>query len=125
MRRVSRWVLALGFCTLLILLSRLKHASRGFGALVSLINSINPFYWWRRRQWSKLYNADPAFCLEEPMESAAGILYVMAKCSGDFTSDQKKFVLDIFQADFHLAERDAVELLASSAFLGQDRPCQR
>ena len=46
------------------------------------ITWLNPFAWARRKKWQKQYHADPAFSLDGPMEAVAGLLYVMAKCSG-------------------------------------------
>jgi len=54
------------------------------------------------------------------MEAVAGLLYVMAKCSGEITREQKECILEIFETEFRLGERQAIELLTSSSFLLKD-----
>lgn len=54
------------------------------------------------------------------MEAVAGLLYVMAKCSGEITREQKECILEIFETEFRLDERQAIELLTSSSFLLKD-----
>ena len=81
---------------------------------------LNPFAWSRRNQWKKKYHADPAFSLDRPMEAVGGLLYVMAKCSGEITREQKECILELFENEFRLDERQATELLSSSSFLLKD-----
>ena len=61
--------------TILVLVKQLSCAGIDLGR-------FNPFTWFRLNKWQKAYNADPAFSLDRPMEAVAGLLYVMAKCSG-------------------------------------------
>ncbi|NIO42762.1 MAG: hypothetical protein GTO41_23005, partial [Burkholderiales bacterium] len=44
-------------------------------------------------------------------------LVATAKCEGEVSAQQKKFLLDAFKNDFHLSEKEASELLAASAYL--------
>jgi uncharacterized tellurite resistance protein B-like protein len=99
--------------TILILANQLSRMGIDIGWL-------NPFAWARRKKWQKQYHADPAFSLDHPMEAVAGLLYVMAKCSGEITREQKECILDLFQIEFHLSEDKARELLSSSSFLLKD-----
>ena len=99
--------------TILILVNRISQTGVDLGRL-------NPFAWYRRRKWQKKYHADPAFTLDRPMESVAGLMYVMAKCSGEITREQKECILDLFQIEFRLSEDKARELLSSSSFLLKD-----
>jgi uncharacterized tellurite resistance protein B-like protein len=84
------------------------------------ITKFNPFSWYRRNKWQKKYHADPAFSLDRPMEAVAGLLYVMAKCSGEISREQKEYILYLFQNEFRLSEDKARELLSSSSFLLKD-----
>jgi uncharacterized tellurite resistance protein B-like protein len=84
------------------------------------ITRLNPFAWYRRNKWQKKYHADPAFSLDRPMEAVAGLLYVMAKCSGEISREQKDYILYLFQTEFRLSEDKARELLSSSSFLLKD-----
>jgi len=86
----------------------------------SKLGKFNPFAWYRRRKWQKKYHADPAFSLDRPMEAVAGLLYVMAKCSGEISREQKEYLLYLFQNEFRLSDDKARELLSSSSFLLKD-----
>ena len=86
----------------------------------SQLRKFNPFSWVRRNKWQKKYHADPAFSLDRPMEAVAGLLYVMAKCSGEISREQKDYILYLFQNEFRLSEDKARELLSSSSFLIKD-----
>ena len=99
--------------TILIISNRFSNSG------VSLPN-LNPFQWARRRKWVKNYNADPLFSMDNPMEATAGLMYVMAKSSGDISKEQKQCMVDLFQSEFKLPEQQARELLSSCAFLFRD-----
>jgi len=99
--------------TMLILFNRLKDAGIDIGWL-------NPFSWAHRRRWRKKYNADPAFLLERPMEAAAGLMFVAAKCSGEMTAEERAFLIEKFETDFKLTNAQATDLLSSTAFLIKD-----
>jgi uncharacterized tellurite resistance protein B-like protein len=99
--------------TILVLVNRISQTGVDLG-------KFNPFAWHRRRNWQKKYYADPAFSMDRPMEAVAGLLYVMAKCSGEITREQKECILEIFETEFRLGERQAIELLTSSSFLLKD-----
>lgn len=101
--------------TILYLVSRFSPNGLNAGRL-----NLNPFAWYRSRKWQKKYYADPAFSMDRPMEAVAGLLYVMAKCSGEITREQKECILEIFETEFRLGERQAIELLTSSSFLLKD-----
>lgn len=99
--------------TVLILFSRLKDAGIDIGWL-------NPFSWAHRRRWRKQFNADPTFMIESPLEAAAGLMYVAAKCSGEMTTEEKRFLLEKFQNDFKLSNNEATDLLSSHSFMIKD-----
>lgn len=99
--------------TILILFNRLK--SLGID-----LEWLNPFTWYRRRQWRQKVHQNPVYCMDQPMEAVAGLLYTAAKCSGDITQEHKNKMLSIFETDFELDDKKAVELLSSSSFLIKD-----
>ena len=76
--------------TILILTNQLSRLGIDVGKL-------NPFAWYRRNKWQKKYHADPAFSLDRPMEAVAGLMYVMAKCSGEITREQKECILKLYE----------------------------
>jgi hypothetical protein len=95
---------------LIFALSRLQRAGLD-------LNALNPFLWYRRAQWKKLYATKPLYALDKPMEIAALLLVATAKCEGEVSAQQEKFLLDTFKNDFHLSDKEASELLAASAYL--------
>lgn len=80
----------------------------------------NPFRSARSKKWTQEYNTDPAFTINDPRQSTACLMYLMAKCSGDISKEQKQCMLDLFRNEFRLDESRAAELLASCSFLMKD-----
>ena len=62
--------------TILILINSLSETGIYIGWL-------DPFKWNRRRKWRQSYYSNPVFDINDPMKSTAGLMYTMAKCSGD------------------------------------------
>ncbi len=81
------------------------------------LGGLNPFYWQRRRAWAKKYGGDPIYAIEDPMEVAALFVVGIAKLDGDITSDEKKSIVSEFSSNFSLTDREASQLLGSSAHL--------
>lgn len=96
--------------TILVLLKRLADAGFSLGGL-------NPFLWHRRTQWRNNATGNPIFAIEDPMEASALILTGASKITGDMTSEQKSFLLSVFEQEFHLSGKESAGLLASSAYL--------
>ena len=99
--------------TILILLNRLQENGIDIGWL-------DPFKWHRRRKWRQSYYADPLFDIEDPMKSTAGLMYTMAKCSGDISREEKSCILSTFSDVFKLTESEATELLSTCSFFIKD-----
>ena len=81
------------------------------------LGGLNPFYWRRRRAWAAKYDGDPIYSVEDPMHVAALLIVGAVKLDGDISSEEKKVVLDQFEAKFSLDARAASELLGSAAHL--------
>ena len=99
--------------TILVLLSRLTD-------LGIRLPNLNPFLWWRRRQWRQRYEEKPLYSLTDPQEVAALLLVITAKIDGDMSSEQKEKVLNIFENQFHLSAKQAEDYLTSSIYLIRD-----
>lgn len=99
--------------TILILLNRLAEAGIDLGGL-------NPFLWHRRRKWQNLYDGDPIFKLNQPMDVTALLMVGVAKSDGDMSSEEKHGILNMFQSEFHLSKRDASDLMIASVHLLKD-----
>ena len=78
-------------------------------------SSLDPFAWYRRRQWSKKHNAKPLHNLEKPLDVAAVLLLGIAKCEGEISTEQKKALLAIFENTFQQTPDQAADLLLASA----------
>ncbi|WP_308364583.1 MULTISPECIES: TerB family tellurite resistance protein [unclassified Microbulbifer] len=81
------------------------------------LNSFNPFYWLRRRNWQKQLGTKPLHRLDRPMDAAAVLLVAIAKAEGEISREQKAQITDIFSSEFNLTEPQAAELFASSAYM--------
>ena len=96
--------------TILVLLNRLADAGIDLGGL-------NPFLWHRRRKWRKLYEGNPLYRIESPMDATAILMVAAAKADGDISREDKHLLLSLFESDFKLSKKDAAGLLISSAHL--------
>lgn len=84
------------------------------------LNSLNPFAWYRRRQWRLKYDEKPAFKLSDPMEVAALVLLGIAKCEGEISSEQKQSLLAMFRDEFQISDDEAADLLLASSHILRD-----
>lgn len=96
--------------TVLFVLYRMQRAGLD-------LNSFNPFLWYRRAKWRRRYATKPLYTLEEPMDVAALLMLVTARCEGEVSAEQKAFLLSCFENEFHLSENEASALLISTAHL--------
>ena len=96
--------------TILILLNRLANLGIDIGGL-------NPYLWNRRRKWRKLYEGNPVFKIDNPMDSTAILMVAATKADGDMTREDKALILNLFENKFNLAKKDAAGLLISSVHL--------
>ena len=78
------------------------------------LNSLNPFYWARRRAWEKK-QINPLYAIESPRELAAVLMFATQKLAGDPTTEEKAHLLDRYTQDlqFSAKEADEMYLLAS------------
>ncbi|MDJ0813928.1 MAG: TerB family tellurite resistance protein [Woeseiaceae bacterium] len=81
------------------------------------LGGMNPFYWYRRRAFAKKYGADPIFSVEDPMHIASLLVIGAAKLEGDLTARQKETAQRLFESEFSLNEKEALQLFGSAAHL--------
>jgi len=81
------------------------------------IGGLNPFYWYRRRAFSKKLTADPVYSIEDPLHVASLLVIGVAKLDGDLTAEEKKVAQEQFEASFSMSPRAASELFGSAAHL--------
>ena len=81
------------------------------------LGGMNPFYWYRRRAFAKKYGSDPIFSVEDPMDIASLLIIGADKLDGDLTAKQKQMAQQLFESEFSLCEKEALQLLGSAAHL--------
>jgi hypothetical protein len=81
------------------------------------LDALNPFAWYRRSQWLKVYREKPIYNLDEPIDVAALLLLGVVKCEGEISAEQKRELLSIFEHNFHLSNANASDLLLASSHL--------
>lgn len=81
------------------------------------IGGLNPFYWYRRRAFSKKLTADPIYSIEDPMHVASLLVIGVAKLDGDLTAGQKRVAQEQFESSFSMTPQAASELFGSAAHL--------
>jgi hypothetical protein len=96
--------------TILILINRLSDSGIDLGWL-------DPFKWRRRRNWAKRYHANPTYCVDDPMEATACLMYTIVKFSGDISMEEKAFLLSTFEKEFELTSTEAAQLLSTCSYL--------
>ena len=81
------------------------------------IGGLNPFYWYRRRAFSKKLTADPIYSIEDPLHVASLLVIGVAKLDGDLTAEQKRVAQEQFETSFSMSPKAASELFGSAAHL--------
>ncbi|WP_163835414.1 TerB family tellurite resistance protein [Spartinivicinus ruber] len=84
------------------------------------LNSFNPFYWVRRRNWEKRIGTKALHSISNPMEAAAVLVVAMAELNGMVTQELKQKVIALFSSEFKVSEKEAIHLYASSSHLLKD-----
>lgn len=100
--------------TLITALASLLYALERLGIDIGW---INPWAWKRKRKWLKQYHASPALSIEKPLEAAAILLVATAKIDGDLSAEEKAELLNIFENEFNLNNKQASDLFVSSTYL--------
>ncbi len=81
------------------------------------LGGMNPFYWYRRRKFAQKYGSDPIFSVEDPMHIASLLIIGAAKLDGDLTAQQKETAQRLFESEFSLSDKEALQLFGSAAHL--------
>ena len=81
------------------------------------LNSLNPFYYARRRKWQSTYGARPILNIDEPMTLGAVMVLGVAGCDGSITRETKADIFNMFQSEFGLDAKGANELYISASHL--------
>ncbi|MBU2711582.1 TerB family tellurite resistance protein, partial [Zooshikella harenae] len=84
------------------------------------LNSFNPFHWFRRHKWAKLYSIKPLHRLESAIEGATVLVLGVAKLQGEITKEIKGTIIQTFVHTFCLSEKQALEAFTTASFLWKD-----
>lgn len=96
--------------TVLVLLDRLQENGIDIGWL-------NPFAWYRRRQWHRRTHTDPLYAIDRPLDVAALLMLMVAKRDGELAASEGAKLLELYRTEFRLPEREASALLTASVHL--------
>ncbi len=96
--------------TILVLFHRLAQLGIDVGGL-------NPFLWNRRRKWKNMYQGNPVFKIQSPMDATAILMVATVKANGDMAKEEKNEVLSLFETKFNMSKKDAAGLLVSCVHL--------
>ena len=81
------------------------------------IGGFNPFHWRRKRAWSRQYDGDPIYSVEDPLHVAALLILGAAKLDGIVSAEQKGVALERFGTVFSLQPKESAELVGSAIHL--------
>jgi hypothetical protein len=94
---------------LLFALNRLQDS--GFD-----LNSLNPFYWARRRAWEK-QQVNPLYAVQAPRELGALLMLAVLQRGGALTSDEKQRLLGLWEDELHFSTAAARDMYGVASHL--------
>ncbi|MCR9260589.1 MAG: hypothetical protein NXH95_12745 [Pseudomonadaceae bacterium] len=80
------------------------------------LNSLNPFYWARRRAWEQK-QINPLYAIETSRELAAVLLFAVMRQAGDPTKEQKEHLLSLYTNELKFTETDSAEMYSVASHL--------
>lgn len=81
------------------------------------LNAFSPFTYLRRRRWEKKFGTKPMHGVTETMDAAALLVVAVAKQDGEITRDTKMDVLKMYEEEFGISRKKAIELFSSSTYM--------
>ncbi len=80
------------------------------------LNSLNPFFWARRRRWENM-QVNPLYGVETARELAALLMFAVMRQGGDPTEEQKQHLLGLYREELRFAENDSTEMYTVASHL--------
>jgi len=80
------------------------------------LNSLNPWYWARRKRWENK-QINPLYAVDSPRELAALLMFAALKLTGDPTSEQKQNLLSLYRKTLHYTDKEALEMYSVCSHL--------
>ena len=80
------------------------------------LNSLNPFYWVRRKRWEQK-QIDPLYAVEGPRELVALLMFAVQRQAGDPTEEQKANMLDLYKSELKFDDANAREMYSLASYL--------
>ncbi len=80
------------------------------------LNSLNPFYWARRKQWEQK-QVNPLYAIETSRELAAFLMFAVMRQAGDPTKEQKAHLLALYRDELKFSAEDSTEMYSVASHL--------
>jgi hypothetical protein len=80
------------------------------------LNSLNPFYWARRKRWEEK-QVNPLYGVETPRELTALLMFAVMRQAGDPTEEEKANLLFLYQEELKFNEKQSAEIYSISSHL--------
>jgi len=80
------------------------------------LNSLNPFYWLRRKRWEEK-QINPLHSLERPRDLAALLMFAVLKQAGDPTEEQKAHLMSLYSDDLKYNEKESSDMYSLASYL--------
>jgi len=81
------------------------------------LNAFSPFTYLRRRNWEKKLGTKPMHGLTDTMEAASLLVVAVARGDGEITRDTKMDILKLFEEEYGVSRKRAIELYSSSSYM--------
>lgn len=85
------------------------------------LNSLNPFFWLRRRQWA-MQQVDPLYAIQTGRELAAVLMFAVLRQGGDPTAEAKAHLLKLYDCELNYSPSEASEMYAVASHLVSTDP---
>ena len=80
------------------------------------LNSLNPFFWARRRRWENM-QVNPLYGIETARELAATLMFAVMRQGGDPTEEQKRHLLELYTNELRFGQNDSTEMYTVASHL--------
>ncbi len=80
------------------------------------LNSLNPFYWIRRKRWEEK-QVNPLYALERPRDLAGLLMFAVLRQAGDPTEEQKAHLMSLYSSELKFNEKESTDMYSLASYL--------
>lgn len=80
------------------------------------LNSLNPFYWFRRKRWEEK-QVNPLHSLERPRDLAGLLMFAVLRQAGDPTEEQKTHLMSLYSTELKFSEKESSDMYSLASYL--------